>query len=859
MKSLRTICFIAFLLLISTMGLGQQTDPYQLWMNPATDDFATIQQTVEQYFEGRDHGRGSGYVQWKRWEYFNKYRLTPDGKITNVAARNWQAYLDYMQKLQTDAPSAPITTFGYWSPLNILGWTNGAGWNPGIGRVNVIAFHPTNSSIFWIGCPSGGLWKTINGGTSWTPLTDGMPRIGVSGIAINPSNTNIMYILTGDGDGADTYSIGVLKTTNGGETWLSTGLSWNATDFKRGYKLAMNPNDVNMLFAVTSDGIYRTTNAGANWTLERSGWFFDLEFKPGDPTYVYACTSTQFWRSTDSGDNWTQITSGVPTGCTRMALGVSPASSGYVYIFAGPPTAVGVFKGVYRSFDSGANFYLKANTPNLLGYSSTGNDNKHQTTYDLAMTVSRTDEANLIVGGINTWKSTDWGSTWTITSMWNDPPPSSIGYTHADIHDLAINPLNNYLYCCSDGGVFRSTDFGDNWTDLSYGLEITQWYCIAGYQAYTSLIIGGTQDNGSNKWSGGGTLLHILGADGMDCMIDHTNSLIMYYSSQDGDLKKSINGGTSYSSIQPAGSTGTWVTPYIMDPVTATTIYGGYDDVYKSINGGTSWTNKGVDGRGAMAIGTNNTDRVYAANGSSIWMSNNGGDSWTPINAGLPGGRSITYIAVNPDFSMDVFVTLDGYSSGEKVYMSNDAGSTWTNISGSLPNVPTNCIAYEDCNGTPAHALYVGTDIGVFYRNTTLGDWIPFRNGLPTVSVKDLIIYKSSNLIRAATYGRGIWSSELYSTCPVWYYLSQGNDPSNPNYTGYQYYESSDSTTSSRIITGGLGTNVTYRSNGYIRLTQGFHAREHNKFKAILGPCGGIPVVPPQKPVSGNFEGPMKD
>ncbi len=183
-----------------------------------------------------------------------------------------------------------------------------------------------------------------------------------------------------------------------------------------------------------------------------------------------------------------------------------------------------------------------------------------------------------MTGGINTWRSLAYGNTgsWNITSMWNDYT-GTIGYTHADIHNLDINPLNNYLYCCSDGGLLRSTDFGSNWTDLSDGLEITQWYRIAGYEANSNLLIGETQDNGSNKWTGGLTIQHILGADGMDCMIDHTNSNTMYYSSQGGALRKSTNDGAS------------WL-----------------------------MTNTVAVGCGAMAMGTNNTSRIYAAEDNNM-------------------------------------------------------------------------------------------------------------------------------------------------------------------------------------------------------------------------------------------------
>lgn len=851
MKKIINSAFILLLLLTGGLLSAQNSSPSEMWLNPPTRDFETIQQTVEQYYADKEQGRGSGYKQWKRWEYYHQSRLTPDGKITNVAARTWDSYLEH--KAQFDNGSrAPLSSNGYWNSLGPTTYTNLAGWNPGIGRLNVIAFHPTSSSTFWVGGPSGGLWRTNNGGTSWTPLTDGMPNIGVSGIAVNPSNTNIMYILSGDGDGGDTRSIGVLKTTNGGETWLTTGLSWTVQDNVRGYKLLIHPTNANILFAVTNDGIFKTTNGGISWTNVRSGNFRDIEFKPGDPTYVYVSGTSTFFRSTDTGENWTQITTGMPAGCTRIAIAVSPANSGYVYLFGGPATAVGSFKGFYLSTNSGGSFTTRSTTPNVLGYSSIGNDDSHQTTYDLAVAVSHTTSSEVIVGGINTWTSTNWGTSWSISSWW-DTRGNTIGYTHADIHDLAINPLNNYLYCLSDGGVFRSTNFGSTWTDLTDGISITQWYRIAGTQANSSLLIGGTQDNGSNKWTGTSNMQHMRGADGMDCMIDHTNSNILYTNRQYGILEKSTNGGSVFTGIQPAGSTGTWVTPVIMNPVNANILYAGYTDVYKSTNGGSSWTNTGVSGSSAMAMGTSSTSRIYAASGTSIWRSDDAAGTWTSISAGLQ-SRSITGIAVNPDNSLGVFVTVADYFVGQKVYASSNGGASWTNISDNLPNTIVNCIAFQDADGSPANALYIGTDIGVYYRDESLGFWIPFMNGLPTVPVFDLEINYTSSMIRAGTYGRGLWSSDLYTSCPSGYSLTQANDPGNPNYTGVQNYEASGTVTSSRIITGGVGTDVTYKAGNYVKLTEGFNAKQNNLFKAWLGPCQAPPVV-----VTGTYAGALTE
>jgi hypothetical protein len=199
---------------------------------------------------------------------------------------------------------------------------------------------------------------------------------------------------------------------------------------------------------------------------------------------------------------------------------------------------------------------------------------------------------------------------------------------------------------------------------------------------------------------------------------------------------------------------------------------------------------------------------------------------------------------VDPANSLNVFVTLGGYTAGQKVYESIDGGATWTNKSGSLPNIPTNCIAFENTGGVPADALYIGNDIGVFYRDDNHTDWIPFRNGLPTVPVFDIEINETAGILTVGTYGRGLWRSNLYSTCAFGWVLSAANDPSNPNYTGYQFYEASSYVQSSRTVTGGLGTDVQYKAADYVKLTTGFHAKANSLFQAILGPCNlGAPMT----------------
>ncbi|MBC8489699.1 MAG: hypothetical protein H8D45_27075 [Bacteroidetes bacterium] len=836
---------ISLLILITSSGfllLGQKSS-YDIWLNSETDDFESIRQNTEAYFEGKYKGRGSGYKQWKRWEYLNERRLSPDGKVTNHTLLNWLAYQEYLdQNPQYKKPDPTDVANGFWQFLAPTSYINGNGWNPGIGRVNCIAFHPTDPYTFYIGTPSGGIWKTSEEGANWTSLCNGIPSIGVSGIVVNPANPDIIYILTGDGDGGNTFSIGVLKSIDGGISWSATGLTFDKEDKKVGYKLKMHPTNYNILFATTTDGTYKTTDAGVTWTEVHNWLFYDIEFKPGNPSIMYGSTGWGFFRSTDTGDTWTEVTAGVPTNAWRIEIGVSPNNPTSVYLVCGPAFGDYTFVGLYRSYDNGQSFSLISDSPNILGYETDGNDSLHQTMYDLAITVSRTDYSKIMVGGINTWVSDDYGSNWTITSHWYDDN-NPIGYTHADIHALEINPLNNHLYCGSDGGIYKSTDFGNNWTDLTPGISNTQFYRIAGYEPDEYLIIGGTQDNGSNKWTGGTYFRHILGADGMDCMIDHTNPDIMYYCAQNGGLHKSYNGGINATNIIPdTAAIGSWITPIIMNPVDPLIIYGGYNDVYKSYDGGENWVNLGVDGREAMAIGTDNPDRVYASDGYDFNSSHDGGYTWFNYNDnGLPANR-ISFIAVNPNNSKDVFVTIGGFNDGKKVYRSTSNGESFTNITGSLPNVIVNCIAYENTGADPDGAVYIGTDVGVFYRNNSLGDWIPYSNWLPTVPVFDLEINEANDLITAGTFGRGLWRSPTYSPCYVSRTLG------GTGLIGYSYYQAEDWINSTRIYNQGIGQEGYYKAGNTIRLQPGFHVTNGSKFKAFLGPCGaGIPTDPGTK------------
>ncbi|MFI5203449.1 MAG: PKD domain-containing protein [Flavobacteriales bacterium] len=756
-------------LALSVFLCGSATLNGQAWVDEMMDpnvNFYTAQQSFNQYWQGKQIEKGKGFKQFKRWEWFMEPRVFPSGVrfAPDLAQRN---YDDYLQSL---APQNRSTN-GSWTSLGPVGPSGSGG---GAGRINCIRFDPSNPANAYAGAPAGGLWKTTNSGSTWTLLnTDNLGSLGISDIAVHPANSNIIFIATGDVDGTDTYSIGILKSTDGGSTWASTGLSWTTSQGRTIRRLLIDPTNAQIMLAATSNGIYRSTDGGATWLLSISGGWRDMEFKPGDPNTVYIA-SASYRYSTDGGVTFTTVSLPV-SNIGRVSIAVTPANSAYVYLLASDATDNG-FGGVMRSTNSGTSFTTMATSPNLLGWSSQGTDQGGQGWYDLALGVSQTNANELMVGGVNVWRSTNGGTTWAIRGHWTGGGGADL--IHADQHDIAYYPgSGTQVWLGCDGGVYRSTNSGSVWTDVSNSMVIAQMYRLGVSQTNAAKTITGWQDNGTNLLNTG-AWNETLGGDGMECIISHTNSSTQYGSLYYGEIHRTTNNGGNWNTIVNSGgngvdSDGEWVTPYIMSPTSSSTLYVGKSQVYKTTNSGTAWAQVGsvTGGSGqviALAATAANANYLYVGKDDKLWVTTNG-TSFTDRTNGLPtGSAAITYIAVSNTDANKVWVTFSGFSSGNKVYMSTDAGVTWVNYSTGLPNIPANCITYQ--NGTANDGVYVGMDIGVYYRDNTLSSWILFNTGLPNTVVTELDIQYSTSKLRASTYGRGLWESDLFSlptTAPV--------------------------------------------------------------------------------------------
>ncbi|MGZ3902597.1 MAG: T9SS type A sorting domain-containing protein [Bacteroidia bacterium] len=722
--------------------------------------------------EKENEGRFGGDLQFKRWEWMRSTRVDESGMIPNpeIVYTEWLKQHKQFENKNTTKRQGnnSVQTSASWQ---YIGPASGVPSGGGAGRLCFITFDPTNPNNMWVGSPGGGLWKSTNAGANWTVVNDLLPNLGAAHLAVDPTNTNVMYLSTGDRDGNDNYSVGLLKSTDGGATWNTTGLSYSASQMRNVNCVLIDYTNTQVLFAATGLGIYKSIDGGANWINVKGGSFKDMKFKPGDHNTIYA-TGATFTHSNDGGNTWINNTFPSPTGSIgRLACAVTAADPTIVYVLAGQGSAQSYgFAGFYKSTNSGASFTKTAVTANLLGWNTTGSDAGGQAWYDLIVAASPTNANEVITGGVNTWRSTNGGASFSLFTHWygGGGKPN----VHADCHAIEYMPgTSSTIFMGNDGGLFKTTNSGTSFSMSSNGLQIGEQYRLGVSQTSPNLTLTGWQDNGCSLTNQGtSSTNYVLGGDGMEVAVDPSTSTIMYGEQYNGSINQSTNSGGFFNQIVGTGGSagtvdedGAWVTPYVIDPNNHNTIYVGKTQVYQSTDGGGSFTSLST-GSGnefiALAVAPSNSDFVYAAKAGEVWMTSSATSGGAFAQVTTPTG-GITYLCVDPANPLRVWATASGYTAGNKVYYTSDGGMTWTNVSGNLPNMPVNCIAYGPGSND---GLYVGTEIGVYYKDNTLPNWIFYSNGLPNVIVDELEFQISTNKLRAATYGRGLWEIAAYST-----------------------------------------------------------------------------------------------
>ena len=772
---MRNSIFLTLISLLILFSVNAQTannqakdySEYPHWIEMMQDPSANFYETVEafnQYWDGREITKGCGYKPFKRWENHWRNRLNTNG-TRNVDDKVFNAYFDFKnaQSTRDDYYTGNWTNLG---PIEKPG-NSGTGQPNGNGRINAIAFHPTDADKIYIGAPAGGFWITEDGGNSWTSHTDDMPTLGVSSIVVDFVNTSIIYMGTGDRDAGDAVGMGVFKSTDGGINWeqWNNGMG-NATVGR----LIMHPTNHNIIFAATSNGLFKTTDAGQNWYQVKSGSFKEVVFKANNPNIIFASKGGEFYRSDNAGESFIEITSGIGT-ASRGVIGVSPADANVVYFHT---VSGSEFNAIYRSTDAGLNFTEMSNSPNIMSWGCNGGSGG-QGWYDLDLAVDPNNANIIYSGGVNVWKSINGGSSWSINSHWTGS--CGVPAVHADCHVLEFSATNGNLYAGNDGGFYYTPNGGSNWIEKTSGLAISQIYKIGQARGNKDKVMNGYQDNGSATYLGEEEgFITVMGGDGMDCAYDHQNDSYAYGEYYNGAgisrIFNNINQGGISGGI---GESGAWVTPLTLDVSDPETMYVGMQSIWRSNNirsYNVQWKNIANLGGGncnALEQSEANNNIFYVSKYSGAFYRsdnlNSANPSWIDLSDFLPASGNATDVETNPFDENTVYITIDS-----KVFKSVDKGLNWEDISLNIPNVNTNTIEYYKSDN---EGLYVGTDAGIFYKNIEMTEWILFSEGFPvSTNATEIEIYydsisPESDAVRTSTYGRGLWSSPTFYGIPV--------------------------------------------------------------------------------------------
>ena len=750
--------------------LGQVISP----TNPYTKDFVSVKQkqtgfakqsaqqqspklsdienAFDIYWKDKDYTKkGSGYKPFKRWANHWQDYLQEDGTIAPAAVL-WEAWERKQEaEAQQTLFGVPDNSVINWSNPGPAVVTNSSVSISGQGRLNTIIKDPNNPQTLYVGSPAGGIWKSTDDGTNWTPLSDNLPQIGVSGIAIDPTDSNIIYIATGDDDAGDSYSVGVMKSTDAGQTWNTTGLTYLYTNYETTNEIFIDPTNNNHIWVASTEGLQKSEDGGDTWTIKQGGNIVDFRLHPNyyNNSIIYAVgynnNESKFYRSEDKGETFAEISS-IPTDSNRIILETTLAAPDKVYVLSAYDNGDGTyegrnsFQGVYVSDDAGLNFNKTAESDDIFG--------SGQSWYDMALTVSDTDPDILFVGVLNIWKSTDGGDDFTQINSWSQRTNS---FTHADIHFMRY--FDGVLYAGTDGGIYRSADDGVNFEDLSNTLSIAQIYTVSTSRPDSSKLAGGLQDCGGFALSGSNWNSY-HGGDGMGTAVDPFEENTYYGMTQyGGSLSRTTTGGdggwSNREFIASGPVKGEWVTP--LEFAKSGDLYAGYDQLYV-LNGGL-WKQLSNHDFGhnlrLLTIDPINTNNIYVATEYNVYKSTDGGVTFTNI---LQTDYYVRDIEIHKTNNNQVWVLSSGI-----VYSSADQGQNFTSESTGLESART--ISHQQYS--PDDSLYLGTTLGVYYTDNQVNGWHSISTNLPNVKVSDMEINPYDNILTVSTYGRGIWQTPI--------------------------------------------------------------------------------------------------
>jgi len=653
------------------------------------------------------------------------------------------------------------------------------------GRVRNIIPVPGTTTLY-AAFSGGGVWKSLNSGTTWTPITETLGSLSVGALEMDPNNSNTLYL--GLGDPFDGTGLGLVKSIDGGATWMAPVYLGNATSIR---DLQVVPGNSSIVLAATDAGLFRSVDAGATWSVvslatgyteAAGGWSIAhaggtrfIATVEAQPSAASGNTQGQVWVSADSGATWTRSTGVTSTaGLERMTVATAPSSPTTVYVLASNPS--GQLADIYKSTNGGTSFVALGAGAKRYSNGNTEARNvsalfNSQGWYDQLLIVHPTN-ANLVYfgGALHLAKTTDGGSTFSQVSNWLGQ--FSLPYVHADFHAAAFDSSGK-LYVGNDGGLFVTADGGATFSDsLNVGIASHLIYDIGSSAGNRNAVIAGMQDNGTRVRVGTTTVYNQeLGGDGFDCEIHPDGKTMLgtlYYSriykSTDGGLNwVSASTGITESNNSSSAPFVTVLATWDGDATGNTVFTYSNTKVYKSTNFGGSWTALGVTGlpsgiyiRGVAAAKSNGSIIGVVASGGRVFLTNNNGASWTQATATPNNGLSMSSIAFDPANANTVYVTsVAPDATKAHTWKSTDFGASWTAIENGLPaGVPVNQISVDPGSSS---TLYAATHLGV-YRSLDAGaSWARFGTGMPLVNVTDLHILPDSSLVRAATFGRSVW------------------------------------------------------------------------------------------------------
>lgn len=760
--------------------------------------------------------------QWFYGQRAQPRKTTPAGAA--VRALQQAASIPEYTPSGTGPHTAALTP---WTSVGPAPTNPNNGWGSTSGRVTALAYDGANH-ILYAGGAAGGVWKSANNGATWTPLTDTQPSLAIGALAIDPSNPQIIYAGTGEAnyniDGY--YADGILKSTDGGATWTVLAQE-TFGQYSHISTIVVDPRNTQHVLVAGDMGVWLSTDGGASWQVAMNCMnvggncitpdVTDLVVDSAtNPSTVYAAVGYPFggsggfagtlgalngiYKSTDGGAFFSSVPvgTGYPTGDSigRIALARGNANHRLLYMTASDPATTASL-GVWSSTNAGATWTQVAKAQSAGGPDLFGNDTNHaeqQGWYDMFLAVDPANDASLYVGGINIFHSADGGHTWAdLTHVYNALGPT----VHPDQHTIAFSGAGapSPFFVGNDGGVYGSTTGGSSWNDNNGNLAITEFYggsTTAALGANT-VIWGGSQDNGTQKYTGNPVWTQEIGGDGTLTANDPSNPNIAYQEYPGLGVNKTTDGGATWfpatTGINPNHTDfAEWVAPMVMDPTNPNRLLAGTNYLYETTNGAASWTRISSTSLSpfaaisAIAIARSAPRTIYVGTGDGkLWVTTNDGGTWTDRTAGTVGalGYFVTALAVSPTNPLDVVVTFsgfDGAGNGGHVYRSANGGATWQDVSTSLPDTPVSSVLR---NPTNPGIFYLGTDSGFFFTTNGGAGWKRYQLGLPTAPIDQLFADGSFSTFVLATHGRGMFTlptSALGGQGTTYYVAPTGND-----------------------------------------------------------------------------------